>query len=43
MVSGSDVANINVPDLKDNLVGAKSGDKVAMDRSEEHTSELQSH
>ncbi len=27
VVSGSDVANINVPDLKSNLVGAKSGDK----------------
>ncbi|MGR3174982.1 MAG: trigger factor [Candidatus Scalindua sp.] len=31
MVSGSSVANINVPDLKDNLVGAKSGDKLTMD------------
>jgi trigger factor len=31
MVSGSSVANINVPDLKNNLVGAKSGDKLAMD------------
>lgn len=31
MVSGSSVANINVPDLKTNLVGAKSGDKLTMD------------
>ena len=31
MVSGSHVADINVPDLKENLVGAKSGDKVSMD------------
>jgi len=31
MVSGSSVANINVPDLKANLVGAKSGDKLTMD------------
>ncbi len=31
MVSGSSVANINVPDLKTNLVGAKSGDKLNMD------------
>ncbi|MGR3302830.1 MAG: trigger factor [Candidatus Scalindua sp.] len=31
MVSGSSVANINVPGLKDNLVGAKSGDKLTMD------------
>ena len=31
MVSGSSVASINVPDLKDNLVGAKSGDKLTMD------------
>ena len=30
MVSGSSVANINVPDLKTNLVGAKSGDKLTM-------------
>ena len=31
MVSGSHVADINVPDLKDRLVGAKSGDKVSVD------------
>lgn len=31
MVSGSGVANINVPDLKTNLLGAKSGDKRTMD------------
>ncbi len=31
MVSGSSVADINVPDLKTNLVGAKSGDKLTMD------------
>ena len=31
MVSGSHVADINVPDLKDRLVGAKSGDKVSAD------------
>jgi trigger factor len=31
MVSGSSVANINVPDLKANLVGAKSGDKLTVD------------
>lgn len=31
MVSGSHVADINVPDLKDSLVGAKSGDKVTME------------
>jgi len=31
MVSGSSVANINVPDLKTNLAGAKSGDKLTMD------------
>ena len=31
MVSGSQVADINVPDLKDRLVGAKSGDKVSVD------------
>jgi trigger factor len=31
MVSGSSVANINVPDLRDNLVGAKSGDKLTVD------------
>ncbi len=31
MVSGSHVADINVPDLKDNLVGTKSGDKVSID------------
>ncbi len=31
MVSSSSVANINVPDLKTNLVGAKSGDKLTMD------------
>lgn len=31
MVSGSSVDNINVPDLKTNLVGAKSGDKLTMD------------
>ena len=31
MVSGSSVANINVPDLKTNVVGAKSGDKLNMD------------
>ena len=31
MVSGSSVANINVPDLKTNLVGAKSGDKLTID------------
>ncbi len=31
MVSGSSVANINVPDLKTNLVGTKSGDKLTMD------------
>ena len=31
MVSGPQVANINVPDLKNSLVGAKSGDKVSMD------------
>ena len=31
MVSGSQVADINVPDLKNSLVGAKSEDKVSMD------------
>lgn len=31
MVSGSSVANINVPDLKTIIVGAKSGDKRTMD------------
>jgi trigger factor len=31
MVSGSHVADINVPDLKDSLVGTKSGDNVTMD------------
>ena len=31
MVSGTSVANINVPDLKTNLAGAKSGDKLTMD------------
>ena len=31
MVSGSHVADINVPELKDRLVGAKSGDKVSVD------------
>ena len=31
MASGSHVADINVPDLKDRLVGAKSGDKVSVD------------
>ena len=31
MVSGSQVADINVPDLKKSLVGAKSEDKVSMD------------
>ena len=31
MVSGSHVADINVPDLKDRLVGVKSGDKVSVD------------
>ena len=31
MVSGSHVADINVPDLKDRLVGVKSGDKVSAD------------
>jgi len=31
MVSGSHVADIDVPDLKDSLVGAKSGDKVSVD------------
>ncbi|MFQ5686676.1 MAG: trigger factor [Candidatus Scalindua sp.] len=31
VVSGSSVANINVSDLKANLVGAKSGDKLTMD------------
>jgi trigger factor len=31
MVSGSHVADINVSDLKENLVGAKSGDKVSLD------------
>jgi trigger factor len=31
MVSGSSVANINVPDLKSKLAGAKSGDKRTMD------------
>lgn len=31
MVSGSHVADINVLDLKDSLVGAKSGDKVTID------------
>jgi len=31
MVSGSSVANINVPDLKTKLVGTKSGDKLTMD------------
>ena len=31
MVSGSHVADINVPELKDSLVGAKSGDKVSVD------------
>ena len=31
MVSGSQVADINVPDLKNSLVGAKSEDKVSVD------------
>ncbi len=31
MVSGSNVTNINVPDLKSNLAGAKSGDKLTID------------
>ncbi len=31
MVSGSQVADISVPELKNNLVGAKSGDKIAID------------
>jgi len=31
MVSGSQVADIDVPDLKNSLVGAKSEDKVSMD------------
>ena len=31
MVAGSHVADINVPDLKDSLVGAKSGDKISVD------------
>ncbi|KHE90433.1 MAG: trigger factor [Candidatus Scalindua rubra] len=31
MVSGFHVADIDVPDLKDSLVGAKSGDKVSLD------------
>ncbi|GAX60639.1 trigger factor [Candidatus Scalindua japonica] len=31
MVSGSHIVDINVPDLKDNLVGSKSGDKVTID------------
>ena len=31
MVSGSHVAEINVSDLKDSLVGTKSGDKISVD------------
>jgi trigger factor len=31
VVSGPNVASINVPDLKSNLVGAKSGDNLAID------------
>ncbi len=31
MVSGSQVADVNIPDLKDSLVGTKSGDKVSVD------------
>ena len=31
MVSGSHVTDIAVPDLKDSLVGAKSGDKISVD------------
>ncbi len=31
MASGSHVADVNVPDLKDRLVGAKSGDKISVD------------
>ena len=31
MVSGSQVADISVPELKKNLVGVKSGDKIAID------------